>query len=184
MNNNKGNDNNTVKPEDNENENGNKKEKVNNAFDQLNYIDNNSNGTGNGKDIPWIYSDLVKKHFFNPRKILKDNENFNYNGIGRVGSPACGDEMLFMIKVDPKTNIIKDCRWRTFGCASAISSTSMLSEMILKNKGMTIEEAKKITPRQIIDNLGGLPKQKIHCSVLGDQALRKAIEDYEKKIKD
>ncbi|MBD3311754.1 MAG: hypothetical protein GF349_04680 [Candidatus Magasanikbacteria bacterium] len=128
----------------------------------------------------WLYSEIVKDHFFNPRNILKKQEegNFKSDGEGRVGSPACGDEMLFMIKVDPNTNKITDCRWQTFGCASAIASTSILSEMILENGGMNIEEAKKITPQDILKRLGGLPPRKIHCSVLGDQALRKAIEDY------
>jgi NifU-like protein involved in Fe-S cluster formation len=77
-----------------------------------------------------------------------------------------------------KNNKIKECRWRTFGCASAIASTSMLSEMVV---GKTLAEAKKITPKDIVKALGGLPARKIHCSILGDQALRKAIENYEGK---
>lgn len=131
----------------------------------------------------WLYSDIVKDHFFNPRNIIKtdDLDNFKADGIGRVGSPACGDEMVFMIKVDPKTDRISDCRWQTFGCASAIASTSILSEMVLENGGMKIADALKIKPQDILERLGGLPKRKIHCSVLGDQALRKAIEDYKNK---
>jgi NifU-like protein involved in Fe-S cluster formation len=131
----------------------------------------------------WLYSDIVKDHFFNPRNILKHDEeaDFKYDGVGRVGSPACGDEMIMWIKVDKDTQKITDCRWQTFGCGSAIASTSMLSEMVLEGKGMNIEEALKIKPLDIIERLGGLPKNKIHCSVLGDQALTKAIKDYKSK---
>jgi NifU-like protein involved in Fe-S cluster formation len=82
------------------------------------------------------------------------------------------------LKIDKATDTIKECKWKTFGCASAISSTSILSEMVI---GMKIEDAKKITPNDIVKALGGLPARKIHCSVLGDQALRAAIEDYERK---
>jgi len=92
----------------------------------------------------------------------------------------CGDVMKLYIKVDRKTQKIKECRWKTFGCASAIASTSIMSEMAI---GKTLEQAKKITPQDIVKALGGLPARKIHCSVLGDQALRAAIEDYEKKRK-
>ncbi len=131
----------------------------------------------------WLYTQTVKDHFFHPRNLFKnDAELAEYkkkaDGHGMVGSPQCGDVMEMFIKVDKKNNTIKECRWRTFGCASAISSTSILSEMV---KGMKLEEAKKITPQDIVKALGGLPARKIHCSVLGDQALRKAIEDYEKK---
>ena len=135
----------------------------------------------NGKN--WLYSDTVKDHFFNPRNILKHNEenDFQFDGEGRVGSPACGDEMVMWIKVNPETNKITDCRWQTFGCGSAIASTSMLSEMVLENDGMTIEKALKIKPNDIIERLGGLPKNKIHCSVLGDQALHAAVKDYQSK---
>ncbi len=103
----------------------------------------------------------------------------DFNGVGEVGSPACGDLMKIWIKVDPKTKKITDLKWKTFGCASAIASTSILSEIAI---GMTIDKAYKITPQQITKNLGGLPKRKIHCSVLGDQALRAAIDNYRKKI--
>jgi nitrogen fixation NifU-like protein/NifU-like protein len=122
----------------------------------------------------------VKDHFFNPRNLLINGqeEGFEADGVGRVGSPACGDEMVIWIKVDPKTEKITDCKWQTFGCGSAIASTSMLSEMVLENGGMTIEQALKIRPQDILERLGGLPARKIHCSVLGDQALRAAIEDW------
>ncbi len=132
----------------------------------------------------WLYTDTVKDHFFNPRNIFRsDEEAESYmktaDGIGEVGSPACGDVMVMYIKVDKKDNTIRECRWSTFGCASAIASTSILSEMVI---GKSLEEAKKITPSDIVKALGGLPDRKVHCSVLGDQALRKAIEDYEKKL--
>lgn len=121
----------------------------------------------------WVYSERVKDHFMNPRNILKDDENFVDDGRGTVGSIQCGDEMLVLIKVEDGR--ISDCRWRTYGCASAIASTSALSEMV---KGMTLESAASITPKQILNYLQGLPDSKVHCSVLGDKALRAAIDDY------
>lgn len=128
----------------------------------------------------WLYSDTVKDHFFNPRNILKSEEEKKYraDGVGYVGSPACGDVMKVLIKVDSKKDIITDCRWQTFGCGSAIASTSMMSEMV---RGMKLDEAMKLTPQDIIDALGGLPHRKIHCSVLGDKALRQAVNDYFRK---
>jgi len=89
--------------------------------------------------------------------------------------------MEFLIKVDLATDRIKECRWRTFGCASALASTSVLSEMITEKGGMKISEAVKLTPQDIIKRLHGLPAIKVHCSVLGDQALRAAIKDYLKR---
>jgi nitrogen fixation protein NifU and related proteins len=125
----------------------------------------------------WNYSDKVKEHFFHPKNILEtDEKDYRPDGVGYVGSPACGDMMKIFIKV--KDNRITDLKWQTFGCASAIGSTSMLSVMVTRNGGMKIEDAWKITPEQIIDELGGLPANKIHCSVLGDKALRQAIKDY------
>ncbi|MBI5222243.1 MAG: iron-sulfur cluster assembly scaffold protein [Candidatus Magasanikbacteria bacterium] len=131
----------------------------------------------------WLYTDVVKDHFFNPRNLLKHGEEADYkaDAVGRVGSPACGDEMVIWLKIDPKTEKITDCRWQTFGCGSAIASTSMLSVMVLENGGMTIDEALKIRPQDILKRLGGLPARKIHCSVLGDQALRAAIDDWFRK---
>lgn len=128
----------------------------------------------------WLYTDTVKDHFFNPRKFMQygEEEDFKYNGTGRVGSPACGDEMVMWIIIDKKTEIIKDCRWRTFGCGSAIASTSALAEMITENNGMDIKKAIEIKPQDILERLGGLPDKKIHCSVLGDKALQAAINDY------
>ncbi|MBU1992242.1 MAG: iron-sulfur cluster assembly scaffold protein [Patescibacteria group bacterium] len=132
--------------------------------------------------VEWVYSDQVKDHFFNPRNIvLEEKPRFKPDGMGKVGSPACGDVMKVWIKVDPKTRKITKCKWQTFGCASAIASTSMMSVMVTEKGGMTIEEAKKLTPQKILKRLHGLPPFKVHCSVLGDQAIKEAIKAYEKK---
>jgi NifU-like protein involved in Fe-S cluster formation len=133
--------------------------------------------TCDGED--WLYSDTVKNHFFNPRNLLLDEKNYTADGVGVVGSPACGDMMAVWIKIEPQTGRIMECKWRTFGCASAIASTSMMSEMATEGGGMPLAKAKKMTPEAIIDRLGGLPDRKYHCSVLGHLALREAIEDYE-----
>ncbi|MFA6158801.1 MAG: iron-sulfur cluster assembly scaffold protein [Candidatus Paceibacterota bacterium] len=127
----------------------------------------------------WLYSDIVKDHFFKPRNILLDEAGYEADGVGVVGSPACGDMMAVWIKVDRKAGTISECKWRTFGCASAIASTSMMSVMATENGGMSIARAKRMTPEAIIDRLGGLPDRKYHCSVLGHSALREAILDYE-----
>jgi nitrogen fixation NifU-like protein len=122
----------------------------------------------------WLYSDTVKEHFTNPRNVLLEDENtFSYNAKGQTGNIKCGDQMLMLLKID--NDVITDVRWRTYGCASAIASTSMLSDVI---KGMKIEDAYKIRPEDLVEKLGGLPSYKIHCSVLGDKALRAAIDDY------
>ncbi|TAN32931.1 iron-sulfur cluster assembly scaffold protein [Patescibacteria group bacterium] len=128
----------------------------------------------------WLYSDVVKDHFFNPRNFMQydEEEKFEYNGMGRVGSPACGDEMVMWLKINPQTEKITDCRWRTFGCGSAIASTSVLSEMLVEKGGMPIDEALKLKPQDILARLGGLPDRKVHCSVLGDKALQAAVNDY------
>ncbi|MBU1042782.1 MAG: iron-sulfur cluster assembly scaffold protein [Candidatus Omnitrophica bacterium] len=123
----------------------------------------------------WVYTDIVKKHFMEPQNILDDKEDFQADGKGTVGNVKCGDEMMFAIKVDKEKGILSDCRWKTYGCASAIASTSILSEAV---KGMTLDEAFNISPKDIAKRLGGLPEHKIHCSVLGDKALRAAINDY------
>lgn len=128
----------------------------------------------------WNYSENVKKHFLNPHNILNvSEEEYMADGVGYVGSPACGDMMKIFIKV--KDDKIIDLKWQTFGCASAIGSTSMLSDMVTKDGGMLLDDAFKITPEDIIKELGGLPSNKIHCSVLGDKALREAVIDYYKK---
>ena len=124
----------------------------------------------------WVYTDTVKDHFMNPRNVWKEGEEFESDGIGEVGSLACGDQMRIGIQVEDGR--IKDLRWLTYGCASAIASTSMLSEMAI---GMTLEEAYNVNPADITAALGGLPDRKFHCSVLGDKALRAAIDDYMEK---
>lgn len=121
----------------------------------------------------WVYTDTVKDHFINPRNLWKKEEDFTPDGFGEVGSLACGDQMRVGITVEDDR--IKEIRWLTYGCASAIASTSMMSELV---KGMSLEEAYKITPEMITDRLGGLPEHKFHCSVLGDKALRAAIDNY------
>jgi NifU-like protein involved in Fe-S cluster formation len=126
----------------------------------------------------WVYSKTVKEHFFYPRNILFDEADYKADGHGRVGSPECGDVMNVWIKIDKKTNRIKECKWRTFGCASAIASTSMMSVMATENGGMDLKTAQTLKPQQIVERLGGLPDRKFHCSVLGHEALREAVTDY------
>lgn len=122
----------------------------------------------------WIYSEKVKDHFMKPRNFLFGDEGqFDFDAVGTVGNPVCGDQMKMYIKV--KGDKIVDVRWKTFGCASAIASTSALSEMV---KGKTMDDALKIDAKAIDDYLGNLPKHKFHCSVLGHEALAKAIEKY------
>jgi nitrogen fixation NifU-like protein len=129
-------------------------------------------------DPIWAYSEKAKEHFINPRNILSGESDFDEDGKGIVGNIKCGDEMMLVIKVNKDRQIITDCKWKTYGCASAIASTSILSEMV---KGMDIEEAYHLSPKKIAKELGGLPEHKIHCSVLGDKALRAAIDDYYKR---
>jgi NifU-like protein involved in Fe-S cluster formation/bacterioferritin-associated ferredoxin len=129
----------------------------------------------------WMYSATVKDHFFHPRNAFQEDEKFIADGEGEVGSPACGDLMRILIQVNQKTDRIKACRWSTFGCASAIASTSILSVMITEDNGMKISNALKLRPQHILNKLGGLPDKKVHCSVLGDEALREAIMDYFRK---
>ncbi len=126
----------------------------------------------------WTYSDKVKDHFMNPRNILREDNEADFHGIGQTGNIKCGDEMIVYIKVDPDKLTITDCKWRTYGCASAIASTSILSEMVI---GMTLDQAYAITAKDILKELDGLPDNKVHCSVLGDKALRAAIDDYYRK---
>ncbi|MFA5931184.1 MAG: iron-sulfur cluster assembly scaffold protein [archaeon] len=128
----------------------------------------------------WFYTTQVKQNFMNPKNFLKkESEIKGFDGYGKVGNIKCGDLMEMWIKV--KADKIKDVKWRTFGCASAIASTSMLSVMLKEKGGMKLASALKLTGKDIMDRLGGLPAIKIHCSVLGDQALRAAIYDYKEK---
>jgi nitrogen fixation NifU-like protein len=122
-----------------------------------------------------IYSEKVMDHFTNPRNV---GEIENADGIGEVGNPVCGDMMTFYIKV--KDNRLEDVKYKTFGCGAAIAVSSIVSELA---KGKTLEEAMKITPRSVADELQGLPQNKFHCSNLGSEALHKAIEDYRSKQK-
>jgi NifU-like protein involved in Fe-S cluster formation len=129
----------------------------------------------------WIYSEKVKENFINPRNFLfGDESKFDADATGIVGNPICGDQMKMYIKVDSKTDKIKDIRWKTYGCASAIASTSALSELA---KGKTLDEALKITAKDIDDYLGNLPKHKFHCSVLGHEALAEAVKNYREEEK-
>lgn len=126
----------------------------------------------------WVYPEKVKDHFINPRNFLfGDESQFEFDAVGQVGNPICGDQMRMYIQVDKENDTIKDVRWKTYGCASAIASTSALSELA---KGKTLDEALEISAKDIDDYLGNLPKHKFHCSVLGHEALKEAIENYRK----
>ena len=130
----------------------------------------------------WVYSPIVKRHFFKPKNLLMEKpDSAKYDSEGIVGSPACGDVMRVWLKVNAKNDRIRDFKWRTFGCASAIAATSMLSVMTTEKGGMKLDAAMKIKPQDITERLGGLPNRKIHCSVLGDKALRAAINNWFKK---
>ncbi len=120
-----------------------------------------------------MYTEKVMDHFMNPHNV---GELENADGEGTYGSPVCGDMMKISIKVEDET--IVDAKFKTFGCGSAIASSSVATDMII---GKTIEEALEITNKQIIDELGGLPPVKVHCSVLADHAIKSAIYDYAKK---
>ncbi len=124
-------------------------------------------------DTYTLYNQTVMDHFMNPRNMgdLKDAD-----GIGEVGAAACGDIMKISLKI--KDGIIEDARFKTFGCGSAIASSSMATELI---KGRSIDEAMSFSNQEVVDALGGLPPVKIHCSVLAEEALKAALEDYLKK---
>lgn len=119
------------------------------------------------------YTDKVMEHFRNPRNVgeIKDAD-----GVGKVGNPVCGDIMNLYIKV--KDNVIVDAKFKTFGCGAAIATSSITTELV---KGKTIEEALKLSNQAVTEALGGLPAVKRHCSVLAEEALKSAIDDYRKK---
>ncbi len=120
-----------------------------------------------------LYNDKVMDHFMNPRNLGDINDA---DGIGEVGAAACGDIMKISLKI--QGGKIEDARFKTFGCGSAIASSSMATELI---KGRTIEEAMKFSNQEVVDALGGFPHVKIHCSVLAEEALKAALDDYLKK---
>jgi len=125
------------------------------------------------RDLFSLYSKKVMEHFKNPRNV---GEMENPDGIGHVGNPICGDIMELYIKV--KNEIIVDAKFKTYGCGAAIATSSMVTELV---KGKTVDEALKISNRAVAEALGGLPPVKLHCSLLAEEALKSAIDDYFKK---
>ncbi len=117
-----------------------------------------------------MYNEKVMEVFKNPKNV---GEIENPDGIGTVGNASCGDIMQISLKIE--NDIIVDAKFKTFGCAAAIATSSTATEMV---KGMTIEEALKVTNKKVVESLGGLPSQKLHCSVLAEEAIKKAIENY------
>lgn len=122
-----------------------------------------------------MYNERVVKEFSNPQNV---GEMKDANAVGSVGNASCGDIMKIFMKID-EHNIIQDVSFQTFGCAAAIATSSVATGMI---KGKSIEEALKITNHQVVEELGGLPAQKLHCSVLAEEAIKAAINDYLKKL--
>ena len=120
-----------------------------------------------------MYNEKVMDVFKNPKNV---GEIENADGVGTVGNASCGDIMQISLKIE--NDVIVDAKFKTFGCAAAIATSSTATEMI---KGMTIQEALEVTNKKVVECLGGLPAQKIHCSVLAEEAIKKAIEDYKAK---
>ena len=122
-----------------------------------------------------MYSEKVMDHFANPRNV---GEIENPDGVGQVGNPSCGDIMRITLRIE--NNVIMNAKFKTFGCGAAVASSSIATEMII---GKTVDEALKLTNRAVMEALGGLPPVKMHCSVLAEQAVQAAIEDYRSKQK-
>jgi nitrogen fixation NifU-like protein len=133
----------------------------------------NPHGAETDKEPKSVYSEKVMEHFRNPRNV---GEIEGADGVGKVGNPVCGD--IMELSLDVEDGVIKDAKFRTFGCGAAIATSSMVTELV---KGKTIDEALEISNKAVAEALGGLPPVKMHCSVLAEQALRSAIEDYRKR---
>lgn len=124
-----------------------------------------------------LYSEKVMDHFTHPRNLGKMDDA---DGVGEVGNAKCGDIMQMFLKINDETGVIEDVKFKTFGCGAAVATSSMATEMI---KGRTVDEALKLSNAAVVEALEGLPPQKIHCSVLAEEAVKAAIEDYQKKKK-
>ena len=122
-----------------------------------------------------VYSDKVIDHFTNPRNV---GEIENPDGVGTVGNAKCGDIMRIYLDIDPETKVIRDCKFKTFGCGAAVASSSMATEMV---KGKTIYEALEVTNKAVMEALDGFPQVKIHCSLLAEEAIHAALWDYAEK---
>ena len=122
-----------------------------------------------------VYSDKVIDHFTNPRNV---GEIENAAGVGTVGNAKCGDIMRIYLDIDPETQVIRDCKFKTFGCGAAVATSSMATEMV---KGKTVQEAMEVTNKADMEALDGLPQVKIHCSLLAEEAIHAALWDYAEK---
>ena len=119
-----------------------------------------------------MYTEKVMDHFQHPRNV---GEIENASGVGTVGNAKCGDIMRIFLDIDDETHIIKDCKFKTFGCGAAVATSSMATELVM---GKTIEEALAVTNKQVVDALGGLPAYKLHCSVLAEESIKAAVKNY------
>ena len=122
-----------------------------------------------------MYSEKVMDHFTNPRNV---GESDNASGVGTVGNAKCGDIMRIYLDIDEETKVIKDCKFKTFGCGAAVATSSMATELVI---GKTIEEAMKVTNKAVMEALDGLPPVKVHCSLLAEEAIHAALWDYATK---
>ena len=122
-----------------------------------------------------MYSEKVMDHFSNPRNV---GEIENASGVGPVGNAKCGDIMRMYLDIDEDTKVIRDCKFKTFGCGAAVATSSMATELV---KGKTIEEAMKVTNKAVLEALDGLPAAKVHCSLLAEEAVHAALWDYTQK---